>query len=158
MPLDINTAIVVVIVLLLFSAIIVTAIYAFTPVPLPSGGASIQTINKPAPKGASLASYTNDPNLDHDPTPEPVSVSVKPPPRIDPPVSSKDIADKDVPNPLFAQDTPVTYPNCMVHEGAVWSFCNGTKHKRYTMLQPTYIGTIEKCNAHHRNTPCPPRI
>lgn len=160
MPLDIQTAIVIVIVLLLFFALIVTAVYAFLPVPLESkmGSTSIPTTQS-APKGASLSSYANDPNLDHDPTPAPTTVStVKPPPRIDPPISSKDIPEKDVPNPLFGQNLPVTFPNCMVHEGAVWSFCNGTKHKRYTMLQPTYKATIEKCNDYHKNTPCPPRI
>lgn len=80
------------------------------------------------------------------------------PPRIDPPISSRDQTDRDVPNPLFVDSNNMVHPTCKVHDGGVWAICNNAPFKRWTQMHTTTEDTIAACVKHYAQTMCPPRV
>ena len=80
------------------------------------------------------------------------------PPRIDPPISSRDHIDKDVPNPLFVNSKDLTHPTCKVHDGGVWAMCHNAPFKRWTQMHTTTEDTIAACAKHYAQVTCPPRV
>ncbi|AET42416.1 hypothetical protein EXVG_00389 [Emiliania huxleyi virus 202] len=80
------------------------------------------------------------------------------PPRIDPPISSRDHIDTDVPNPLFVNSNDLTNPTCKVHDGGVWAMCHNAPFKRWTQMHTTTEDTLAACAKHYAQVKCPPRV
>ncbi len=80
------------------------------------------------------------------------------PPRIDPPISSRDQTDKDIPNPLFINSSDLTHPTCKVHDDGVWAICHNAPFKRWTQMHTTTEDTLAACTKHYAHVTCPPRV
>ena len=80
------------------------------------------------------------------------------PPRIDPPISSRDQTDKDVPNPLFVNSKDLTHPICKVHDDGAWAMCHNAPFKRWTQMSTTTEDTLAACTKHYVHVTCPPRV
>lgn len=105
---------------------------------------------------------TIDANEDTNPVPVPsdslIQTNSITSPRIDPPISSRDQTDRDVPNPLFVDSNNMTHPTCKVHDGGVWAICNNAPFKRWTQMHTTTEDTLAACTTHYAQTVCPPRV
>ena len=77
------------------------------------------------------------------------------PPRIDPPLSSRDSKDDSILNPLFAK-TKSVHPTCEIEPDGIWAMCGSRRHSRWVYNSNTVAETIVNCNNHFKATACPP--